>query len=298
MASSQITREATCSSPRRGHRLRCGGHTSAPATRAACDTIDSRGAVPADPAGPWKPAGPCRCGIAAPDPAITRAAAPGHAPPEPSPGPPENANQVKTDQAREAAHEVAGEAQDAGRAVKDTAVNEAAGVKDDAVQEVRRLGDEALTTLKSQASAQMQRAAGTARSFSDDVDRMAHGKKPEPGIAADLADQLNARADFAATWLEQHEPADVLDEVQRFARNRPAAFIGILAGIGFAAGRLTRGMSQNRTDSTDQEPPGPGPDADRAAGPGPTSAPAATTDAAASGPAPVSGTPGPGAPAY
>lgn len=182
-------------------------------------------------------------------------------------------SQDRTDQAKDAAQEVAGDAQEAGRAVKDTAVDEAAEVKDDAVQEAKGLGDEAASMLKSQASGQMQRAAQTVRTFSDDVDRMAHGKKPEPGPAADLVDQLNSRADAAATWLETHEPIDALHEVQRFARKRPVAFLAITAGIGFAAGRLTRGMTQDRTENEGEQQP-------------------------RQAPAPVSGAPGSGVPAY
>ncbi|MCH8571632.1 hypothetical protein LSI54_09750, partial [Nesterenkonia sp. AY15] len=157
-------------------------------------------------------------------------------------------DQAKSDQAKSAAQDVAGDAKDAGRAVKDTAAQEAAGVKDDAVREAKRLGGEASTMLESQAAEQLDRAAVTVRTFSDDVGRIARGEKPEPGVAKDLVDQLNSRAETTASWLEDHDPKEVLQEVQSFARRRPVAFLAIAAGVGFAAGRLTRGISQHHAD--------------------------------------------------
>lgn len=160
--------------------------------------------------------------------------------------------QKQSDQAKSAAQDVGNDARDAGRAVKDTAAQEAAGVKDDAVREAKRLGGEASTVLESQASEQLDRAAGTVRTFSDDVARIARGEKPEPGIAKDLVDQLNTRAEATATWLEDHDPREVLHEVQGFARRRPVAFLAIAAGVGFAAGRLTRGLKQNHAGDAQQ----------------------------------------------
>ncbi|EXF26210.1 hypothetical protein BG28_01255 [Nesterenkonia sp. AN1] len=193
-------------------------------------------------------------------------------------------DQKKSDHAKSAAQDVAGDAKGAGRAVKDTATQEAAGVKDDAVREAKRLGSEAGTMLESQASEQLDRAAGTVRTFSDDVARIARGEKPEPGVAKDLVDQLNTRAEATASWLEDHDPREVLHEVQSFARRRPVAFLAIAAGVGFAAGRLTRGLKQHHADDAGAVATGPAAgDADPGTAPayetGPTSpAPGYTSD--------------------
>lgn len=157
------------------------------------------------------------------------------------------------DAAKDAAKGVADDAQDAGRAVAGTARSEAAGVKDDAVREGRKLWDETTSTLGSHASDQLQRAAGTLRSFSDDLGRMSRGEQPEQGLAKDLAGQVTDRTDSIASWLEDHEPSDVLTEVQRFARRRPVAFLAIAAGVGFAAGRLTRGVAQSHRDENSSD---------------------------------------------
>ncbi|MFJ6042557.1 hypothetical protein [Brachybacterium paraconglomeratum] len=186
---------------------------------------------------------------------------PSHAPdpwsPPPTPGPvggvdsSSSSDRSKTDQAKGAAREVATDAQGAGRAVAETAKSEAASVKEDAAREGRKLWDETTSTLSTQATDQMNRAAGTVRTFTDDLGRMARGEQPEAGLATELTGQLTDRTEALATWLEHHEPADLLDEVQRFARRRPAAFLAIAAGIGFAAGRLTRGVAQNHMDDDD-----------------------------------------------
>ncbi|MGJ9404852.1 hypothetical protein ACHABQ_00810 [Nesterenkonia aurantiaca] len=194
------------------------------------------------------------------------------------------------DHAKGAARNVAGDATEAGRAVKDTAAQEAAGVKDDAVREAKRFGGEASTVLESQAAEQLDRAAGTVRTFSDDVARIARGEKPEPGVAKDLVDQLNTRAEATASWLEDHDPREVLHEVQSFARRRPVAFLAIAAGVGFAAGRLTRGLKQNHADDAHQSSSTSNHRATRASGsPARTSTPdtpAGAPAGPASGPAP------------
>ncbi|MGJ9372924.1 hypothetical protein [Nesterenkonia sp. CF4.4] len=209
----------------------------------------------------------------------------------------ESQTQKTSDQAKGAAQDVAGDAKDAGRAVKDTAAQEAAGVKDDAVREAKRLGGEAGTMLESQASEQLDRAAGTVRTFSDDVARIARGEKPEPGVAKDLLDQVNSRAEATATWLEGHDPKEVLQEVQSFARRRPVAFLAIAAGVGFAAGRVTRGLKQHHADDAGAVATGP------AAGDTDSGTPQAGsgTTPAGSGAgtaAPVAGNQSTGAPAY
>lgn len=156
-------------------------------------------------------------------------------------------------QAKDSARNVAEDTKQAGGAVAGTAKDEALSVKDDAVREGRKLWDETSSTLSTQASDQLNRAAGTVRTFTDDLGRMSRGEKPEDGLATDLAQQVTDRTAALADWLENHEPADVLTEVKSFARRRPVAFLAIAAGLGFAAGRLTRSVAQVHSDDDDQD---------------------------------------------
>ena len=156
-------------------------------------------------------------------------------------------------QAKDSARNVAEDTKQAGGAVAGTAKDEALSVKDDAVREGRKLWDETSSTLSTQASDQLNRAAGTVRTFTDDLGRMSRGEKPEDGLATDLAQQVTDRTAALAEWLENREPADVLAEVKSFARRRPVAFLAIAAGLGFAAGRLTRSVAQVHSDDDDQD---------------------------------------------
>ena len=63
----------------------------------------------------------------------------------------------------------------------------------------------------------------------------------ESGPLTDLAHQASRKGGEIAHWLENREPADVLEEVRAFARRRPVMFLGLCALAGVVAGRLTRG---------------------------------------------------------
>ncbi|MDO5663188.1 MAG: hypothetical protein Q4G40_10870, partial [Brachybacterium sp.] len=174
-------------------------------------------------------------------------------PPQPRPPqPPAQQDDGAGQQAKESARHVAEDAKEAGQALSSTAQTEAREVKDDVVREGQKLWDEATTTLGNQADDQMQRAAHATRSFTDDLRSMSRGEQPESGLATDLVGQLTDRTGTVADWLESHEPKDILTEVQRFARQRPVAFLAIAAGIGFAAGRITRSAAQSHMDNSGQ----------------------------------------------
>ena len=73
----------------------------------------------------------------------------------------------------------------------------------------------------------------------------------------DLAQEASRRVGEMSHWLDTHEPADLLEEVKRFARRRPVAFLALAAAAGVVAGRVTRGAvaANTRVDSdTDPSP--------------------------------------------
>jgi hypothetical protein len=80
-------------------------------------------------------------------------------------------------------------------------------------------------------------------------------KSDESGPMTDLASEASRRGGEIAHWLDTHEPDDVLDEVKRFARRRPVAFLALAAAAGVVAGRLTRGaVAANTSVDSDTEP--------------------------------------------
>ena len=134
------------------------------------------------------------------------------------------------------------EAGAAGHRVADTAKQEARSVASEAKYQVRRLADRVGGEVRSQASTQQHRAAGGIRDVGSQFSEMA-ATSTSSGMARDLVETVGARADSVASWLDQREPQDLLEEVKRFARRRPGVFLAIAAGVGVVIGRLTRSLA-------------------------------------------------------
>ena len=149
--------------------------------------------------------------------------------------------------------------------VKDTAAGAASGVKDVAKSEVsnvageakyqaRNLVDQTRSELRGQASNQQSQLASTLNSWASELGSMA-SKSEDSGPMTDLAQEAARRSGEIAHWLDTHEPRDVLQEVKRFARRRPGAFLALAAAAGVVAGRVTRGaVAANTSVDSDTEP--------------------------------------------
>ena len=142
------------------------------------------------------------------------------------------------------------EAGAAGHRVADTAKQEARSVASEAKFQVRKLADRVGGEVRSQASTQQHRAAGGIRDVGSQFSEMA-ATTTSSGVARDLVETVGARADSVASWLDQREPQDLVEEVKRFARRRPGVFLAIAAGVGVVIGRLTRSLA-TPSDSSDR----------------------------------------------
>ncbi|MCK6211201.1 hypothetical protein KZX45_11665 [Georgenia sp. EYE_87] len=154
------------------------------------------------------------------------------------------------------AHTAGQDAQQVKETAKETAketVAEAKGQARYAVAEAkyqaRDLFDQTRREMTDQSSQQQHRLAGGLRSFSGELDSLASGT-PQEGLAADLARQASSYADRVGRWLDEREPADVLDEVSRYARRHPGTFIAIAAGLGLLAGRVARSLKDESAEDT------------------------------------------------
>jgi hypothetical protein len=78
----------------------------------------------------------------------------------------------------------------------------------------------------------------------------------QDGVAAGLAHQAASRAGSAGQWLDSRDPRQVVNEMQSFARRRPAVFLALAAGTGLVAGRLTRGLKDASGDNSPSAPAG------------------------------------------
>ncbi len=161
-------------------------------------------------------------------------------------------NGSTTDTATEQAKQVKDQAVDTTKQVAGVAAEQAQNVASEAKAQTRNIVGEARQQLTDQASTQQNNAASWLFSIVDELEQMvgrtrsSAGSSPssaQPGAATALVEQASQRAHGVATWLQDHEPEDLLAETGRFARRRPALFLGIALAGGILAGRLTRGLT-------------------------------------------------------
>jgi len=164
-------------------------------------------------------------------------------------GGPSSTGPSTTSTAKEQAAGVAGDAGRAGQHVAGVTKDQAADVIGEARRQASDLLGQGRTQLAEQSTAGQQRAATGLSSLAAELKDLAEGRGGS-GIATDLAHQASQRVEAAGTWLTDREPADVLREVQTFARRRPVTFLAIAAGVGLVAGRLTRGIAAASHDET------------------------------------------------
>lgn len=169
-----------------------------------------------------------------------------------------------TDTVREQSKQVGEQAVDSGKQVASVAKDQAQSVLSEAGTQARNLVHEAQTQLTSQASTQQSNLASWLKSLAGDLHDMvdgspragfsdeSRGERLAGGLARETVRQVATRAGDVAQWLDNHEPADVLDEVSRFARRRPGLFLALAAAAGVVTGRLTRGLTASSDTSSQQ----------------------------------------------
>ena len=146
----------------------------------------------------------------------------------------------------ERAQQAASTAAEEGRHVAGTATEEARKVASEAGQHARDLVGEAVTQVNQQVGeqsrSQRDRLVDTLKSLSDDLEQMASpGQSPDSGLAVDMAREVAGRARDLSSRLQGREPTELLDDVRRFARQRPGMFLLGAVAAGVVTGRLLRG---------------------------------------------------------
>lgn len=148
--------------------------------------------------------------------------------------------------AREQAKQTAGTAAEAGKHVGGVAKQEARQVATEARQQARNLLGEAKTQVEDQSRTQRDRLVSNLRTFTDDLEQMA--AQTDSGMANQLVQQVASTARSVTDKLDQREPSEMLDEVRRFARRRPGAFLLGAFAAGVVAGRVARGAKDASSD--------------------------------------------------
>jgi hypothetical protein len=144
--------------------------------------------------------------------------------------------------AKERAQQAASTAADEGKHVAGVAAGEAKSVAGEARDHARNLVGEARSQLQGQVDEQSRQQkdvlASTLGTFGDDLASMAESGS---GLAADVAHEVAERARSLAQHLGDREPSELLDDVRRFARQRPGTFLLGALAAGVVVGRLARG---------------------------------------------------------
>lgn len=165
--------------------------------------------------------------------------------------PPESAEPGTAEVVKDQASDLSHSGVQAGKHVAAVARERASGVAAEAGRQGGDLLRQAQGQLGEQAARGQQQLANRLLSLSDELCSMA-GASGQGGMAAGVASQAASRVRAAGQWLEERKPGQVADEVQSFARGRPAIFLVLAAGAGLVAGRLTRGLK-----GADSDPGGP-----------------------------------------
>lgn len=193
--------------------------------------------------------------------------------------PPSGGDQPKAEQAKEVAGQAAGQAKDvAGQAtgqakeVASQATDQAKDVAATAVDQAKQVSAEArqqLTSVTQQATGQAKQvvstatgeartqiedrlgqATGMARERAGQLRALTEGRPEEAGPVADWAQQATDRLEAMADRVDELGVDGVVQEVTRFARNRPVAFLVGAAAAGLVVGRIARAGKEASSDDS------------------------------------------------
>jgi len=162
-------------------------------------------------------------------------------------------DQSTKDVAKGEAAAVKDTAVEAGKDVAATAKDEAVNVAAEAKYQAKNLLSTATSEVQNQASTQQGRLASTLRGYADELQGISQGSAPS-GVMGDLVQQAASKGSEIAQWLEDREPADVLEELRRYARRRPVMFLAFCGLAGVVAGRITRGAVAANTSVDSPSP--------------------------------------------
>lgn len=157
--------------------------------------------------------------------------------------------------AKDEAAEVARTAAQSGGQVAGTVGDQASRVASETAAQARNLLSESRNQLSEQTKEGQRKAAGGLNTLADQLHDMAE-KSEGQGVAGELARQAAERTRTVASWLENREPGELLDEVRGFARRKPGVFLAGAALAGVVVGRLTRGVIAAKSDSSPGSPTG------------------------------------------
>ncbi len=144
---------------------------------------------------------------------------------------------------KQQAQQAASTAADEGKHVAGAAKQEATQVASEAAGAAKNVAQDAVQNFtaaaREQGGTQRDKLVGTLSTLTDDLSGMAD-QAPQ-GLAGDLARQAADQARTLTSKLENRDPGEILDDVRRFARERPGMFLLGALAAGVVTGRLLAG---------------------------------------------------------
>ena len=147
-------------------------------------------------------------------------------------------------------------ASDAARDVGAQATDQAKAVAGEARDQFGQLLGKTQDELRERAREQSDRAAGALRNLAGQISALSDGRSEEAGPLAGYLSEAQGKVEQFAERLADRGPQGMLEDLAGFARRRPAVFLLLAGGAGFAAGRITRSGAAARKESVDSSPPG------------------------------------------
>jgi hypothetical protein len=145
--------------------------------------------------------------------------------------------------------EAAGTAKDQAAAVASDAREQASNVTAETKAQVRNLTSDARQQLRDQADAQAGKVVDSMRRISDELRALSDGRAQEAATVRRYVQDATGRIDDLASHIDAAGFEGIVDDVQRFARRRPGAFLLAAAGAGFLAGRFFRSVKDAPDDA-------------------------------------------------
>ena len=145
------------------------------------------------------------------------------------------------DLTKEEGRQVADETRRQAGAVAETAKEQAGTVAHEAMGHAKDLAGDAKQQLHQQAQQQTDALGGVIGTLGERVHALADGDLDRAGPVGDYVQRIAGQVDGIADKVDQLGFDGMVDEVQRYARRKPGAFLLGAAVAGFAVSRLARG---------------------------------------------------------
>lgn len=133
---------------------------------------------------------------------------------------------------------------------KDTvelAQNKAGEVKEQLQEKASQLVDRAAEQAQSQIALQKEKAVSTLGSVVGALRQTGQTlREQNQSPFAEFADKAADQVEHISSYLQHHEPGELMTEVQRFARRQPALFIGGAFVLGILGARFLKSSAENQ----------------------------------------------------